>query len=91
VSNTVLRSAKSLSPRLGSASLAAPTSATAASLARFGQSPATPSAIASNGSHTSASRSSTPVGISGRALVIASKTPAAHAVRRSRKASPSAA
>src|SRR5262249_5219023 len=56
LSNTVLRSAKSLTPRLGSASLAAPTSSVAAFLARFGQLPPAASAIASSGSHMSAAR-----------------------------------
>ena len=58
---TVRRSASSLIPRLGSASLAAETSETAASRARLGHSPPTESAMASKDSQTSASRSSTPV------------------------------
>src|SRR5262249_56972037 len=50
-SNSVLSSASSLIPRLGSASRAAATRATAAPLAPSGQSAPTPPAIAPHASH----------------------------------------
>ena len=87
--NAFLMSAKSLIPRLGVPSLDSVTSVTADTRARSGQSPPAASATASNGSHTSASRSAIPSGMSGQAPVTNGSTCRAQIARASYRCSPS--
>src|SRR5215212_4326412 len=80
--NTVRMSFRRRTPRLGLLALLSATRATAAERARAGHAPPAASAIARGASQTSASRSATPIGISGQGLPRTGMMDRVHAVSR---------